>query len=77
MAEYKYFSTQRPVAPGTFPTRRGRPIKIRNFDSRVEFARWNVWGYLIYDYPLTEDEALDYELTPINHACEQAATVVQ
>lgn len=30
---YRYYSTQRPVGPGTFP---GRPENIVNFDSREE-----------------------------------------
>ena len=66
---YKYLSTQRPVMPGTFPSRRGHPIQVHNFDGRVEYEGRRTWGYLIYDYPLTEDEALDYELTPVHHAC--------
>ena len=30
---YRYYSTQRPVGPGTFP---GRPESIENFDTREE-----------------------------------------
>lgn len=58
----RYYSTQRPVAPGTYP-RRGAQ-KIMNFDCRaqVELIGRQAWGYIEYDRDLTEKEAKDYEL---------------
>lgn len=63
----KYYSTQRPVTPGSFPKPVGnRIIEIVNFDSReeVEAIGRNAWGYIEYENPLTEQQARSYELTP-------------
>ena len=61
----RYYSTQRPVAPGTFPQPKGNKIlEIHNFDERIycrEPGR-DCWGYIEYEKPLTEKEANDYEL---------------
>jgi len=61
---YKYYSTQRPVDIGTFPKTENGPIRIVNFDMRegVEQGRFEAWGYLVYDAPLTERQIDDYEL---------------
>ena len=46
---YRYYSTQRPVGPGTFP---GRPESIENFDTREEVPGIGpAWGYLEYREP--------------------------
>ena len=61
----RYYSTQRPVAPGTFPKPKGnRVLEIHNFDKRIyrEEAGRNAWGYIDYEKPLSEKEATDYEL---------------
>ena len=61
----KYYSTQRPVAPGTFPKPEGNKVlEIVNFDKRkyCEEASRDCWGYIEYEYPLTEKQAVDYEL---------------
>lgn len=60
---YRYYSTQRPVAPGTFP---GKPKNIENFDSRESVCngQMQAWGYLEYEKPLTEKQMNDYELKP-------------
>lgn len=61
----KYFSTQRPVAPGTFPKPDGNKIvDIWNFKGPVfceEIGR-EAWGYVVYEKALAEKEAADYEL---------------
>jgi len=63
----KYYSTQRPVAPGSFPKPQDNAIlKIVNFDSRAycdELGR-EAWGYIEYECPLSDDEARSWELTP-------------
>lgn len=63
---YRYYSTQRPVMPGTFP---GKPTQIENFDERVPVCggRMEAWGYLEYAKPLTEKQMSDYELKPAIH----------
>ena len=61
----KYYSTQRPVAPGTFPKPDGNKVlEIVNFDKRqyCEEASRDCWGYIEYEHPLTEKQAADYEL---------------
>ena len=60
---YRYYSTQRPVAPGTYP---GKPKEIQNFDNREKVCdgRMEAWGYLDYEKPLTEKQMTDYELKP-------------
>ncbi len=61
----RYYSTQRPVAPGTFPKPVGNKVlEIVNFDELKycpESGR-DCWGYIEYEKPLTEKEAVDYEL---------------
>jgi len=63
---YKYYSTMRPVDIGTFPKAPNGPIRITNYDMRVdvEADTFKAWGYLIYDTPLTEKQISDYELRP-------------
>ena len=63
---YRYYSTQRPIAPGTFPKERNAPVNIVNFDMRsaVEGGQMQAWGYLEYPKPLTQKQAADYELRP-------------
>lgn len=63
---YRYWSTQRPVGPGTFPKTEGKPVAIENFDARmvVEGGRTQAWGYLEYEKPLDEKQVRDYELKP-------------
>lgn len=62
MTYYRYFSTLRPVAPGTFP--KEGVVEIHNFDRRkfVEEIDWNAWGYIDYRRKLTDKEIHDYEL---------------
>ncbi len=62
----KYYSTQRPVAPGSFPRPEGNKIlNIHNYDHKTyckELGR-EAWGYVEYEQPLTDKEARSYELT--------------
>ncbi|MEG1564871.1 MAG: hypothetical protein RR365_14280 [Bacteroides sp.] len=60
---YRYYSTQRPVAPGTFP---GHPEELGNYGvNGADFDRLGkVWGYLDYEEELTAEEGRSYELIP-------------
>lgn len=59
---YRYYSTQRPVGPGTFP---GRPEDIVNFSGREDVSGIGpAWGYLEYREPLDDDAIEHYELKP-------------
>lgn len=61
----RYYSTQRPVGPGTYP-RQGGTETVKNFDGPIyckEIDR-EAWGYIEYEHPLTEEEAERWELTP-------------
>lgn len=60
----RYYSTQRPVGPGTFP-RQGGMETVTNFDSKIyceEIGR-EAWGYIEYREAITPEQAKDYELT--------------
>ena len=63
----KYYSTQRPVAPGTFPKPVWNKVAgIHNYDQRTyceELGR-EVWGYIDYEQPLDPELAAGYELQP-------------
>lgn len=63
---YRYYSTQRPIGPGTFPRPEDNDLLcFENFDTREyvpEIGR-DAWGYLEYENPLAEKDARDYELT--------------
>lgn len=72
---YRYYSTQRPVAPGTFP---GKPVEIHNFDRRQDVPGVGpAWGYLEYEDPLDYPEAVNYELVrddySLHEPCEDLA----
>ncbi len=62
----RYYSTQRPVMPGSYPRPEGNAVlEIINFDSKIycpELGR-DAWGYIKYEHPLTENEVKSYELT--------------
>lgn len=60
----RYYSTQRPVMPGSYPN--GRVKEIHNFDSRTfceEIGR-EAWGYIEYSRELSPEELEHWELTP-------------
>lgn len=61
-----YFSTQRPIAPGTFPKygEMNRLIDIMNYDEKVfcpEIER-EAWGYVEYERAIPSQDADAYEL---------------
>lgn len=63
----RYYSTQRPVGPGTFPKPDGnKRLGLHNFDSRTycEDIDREAWGYIDYEKPLAPGEAERWELTP-------------
>ena len=61
----RYYSTQRPIMPGSYPKPAGNPVvEIRNFDARVfcgEIGR-EAWGYIEYEQALFPGQAQTYEL---------------
>ena len=61
----RYYSTHRPVGPGTYPG--GYDIaELNNFDERTfceEIGR-EAWGYIDVNGEFTEREAASYELVP-------------
>ena len=62
---YRYYSTQRPLSPGSYPKPvENKVIEIQNFDNRqsVEEGKMQAWGYVEYTKPLTAKEMQDYEL---------------
>lgn len=59
----RYYSTMRPVMPGSFPNRISVE-EIHNFDTKTfceEIGR-EAWGYIDYNEPLTKEQAEAYEL---------------
>lgn len=62
----RYYSTHRPVGPGTFPRPKGnKVVELHNFDRREEVPGIGpAWGYLEYEKPLDDDVARRYELRP-------------
>lgn len=63
----RYYSTQRPIAPGSFPKPPFNKVQeIHNFDSKTfckEIGR-EAWGYIEYERLLNPMTAIDFELTP-------------
>ena len=65
--KYKYYSTQRPIDIGTYPKLPEAPeVELVFYDQRrpVEHGTVLAWGELIYDAPLSLEQAADYELWP-------------
>ena len=61
---YRYFSTQRPVAPGTFPKKPG--CEISNYPQKIyiDGTGFSAWGHIDYIEPLKNKEVQEYELQP-------------
>lgn len=61
---FRYFSTQRPVAPGTFPKKPG--CEISNYPQKIyiDGSGFSAWGHIDYNEPLTVTEVKKYELQP-------------
>ena len=66
--KYRYYSTQRPISPGTYPNGENKPVSIENFDERqlVENGQLQAWGYLEYAEPLSQKEMKEYELKAVS-----------
>ena len=65
---YRYYSTQRPVGPGTYPKPADNAVaEILNFDDRqaVEEGKLQAWGYVEYEKPLSAEDMHNYELSCI------------
>ncbi len=63
----KYYSTQRPVTPGSFPKPEENAIvEITNFDRPTECKDIGrtAWGCIEYERPLSDEEARRWELIP-------------
>lgn len=63
----KYYSTQRPITPGSFPKPEGNAVvEIVNYDSPTECKEISrtAWGYIEYERPLSGNDAKRWELTP-------------
>lgn len=61
-----YYSTQRPIGPGTYPKPQdNKVIEIKNFDKKekIEKEDINAYGYIKYEKPLMPAAAKTYELT--------------
>ena len=59
----RYYSTQRPVGPGTYPKEQ-RVLEVINFDRRTfceEIGR-PAWGYIEYEAEISQKGAENYEL---------------
>lgn len=61
----RYYSTQRPCGPGSFPRANGYETVV-NFDEPVfcnEIRRY-AWGYIDYPQAVRKEQAEHYDLTP-------------
>ncbi|MBD5504576.1 MAG: hypothetical protein HDR09_12840 [Lachnospiraceae bacterium] len=64
----KYYSTQRPITPGSYPKSPfNEVLQVVNFDSRTycEDIGREAWGYIEYKNPLHPEDVVDYELSAI------------
>lgn len=61
---YRYYSTQRPLTPGSCP--RAGVQEVVNYDKKkfCEEIGMDAWGFVEYTRELTKQEVDDYELTP-------------
>ena len=74
--KYRYYSTQRPISPGSYPNGENKPVSIENFDERqlVENGQLQAWGYLEYAEPLSQKEMKDYELKAVSASVTRVNT---
>lgn len=66
--KYRYYSTQRPVMPGSYPDpKNNKVLKIENFDHKkfVEEVDRPAWGFIEYEKPLGHFDVMDYELEAV------------
>ena len=72
----RYYSTQRPVGPGTYPKPQGNAVKeVFNFDSKTycEEVGREAWGYIEYEKPLDPETAAGYALVADGVAARAAS----
>lgn len=60
---FRYYSTQRPVSPGTYP-KNNNVVEIFNYDKKTNIEGTVTWGYIDYKQPLSQELAISYELKP-------------
>lgn len=62
----RYYSTQRPLGPGTYPARTYHFDNVVNFPEKtfVEEIGREAWGYLDFHCCLPDEEIKAWELTP-------------
>lgn len=72
----KYYSTQRPVTPGSYPTAGAESIENYPDKRYCEDIDREAWGHIIYDRELAENEVSDYELTPARTSRKELAAVI-
>ena len=68
----RYYSTQRPIGPGTFPKPQGNAVKeVFNFDSKTycEEVGREAWGYIEYEQPIDPQAAADHFLVADGVGC--------
>lgn len=61
----RYYSTQRPIVPGSYPKPEGNAVtEILNFEKKAfcEEIGQEVWGYVCYERPLSREQQETYEL---------------
>ena len=61
MKGYVYYSTQRPIAPGTCPSKGILKVSNYNYRSPIE-GIGKAWGAVVYDRELDLNEVCEYEL---------------
>ena len=64
----RYYSTQRPIAPGTFPKPDGnRILHIHNYECKTycEELDREIWGYIDYEKPLARYDSDSCELAAV------------
>lgn len=69
----RYYSTQRPITPGSFPKPEGnRVLNVTSFDGKTycEELGQEAWGYIDYEHSLHPEQAIGYELTPAEKVAE-------
>ena len=62
---YKYYSTERPVMPGSFPKPQGNTVlNIENFNDRSYVGKIGreAWGFIEYEKPISPVLLDDFEL---------------
>lgn len=62
---HRYYLTQRPAMPGTFPKPQGNRVqRVENFDRRTfcEEVGRDAWAYVEYEKPVSDVLLHNYEM---------------